>query len=521
MLEELIACFLSLFSALTLDTPYLSREINNYGEDPIAQSSQTSDQIHEQFIASEEEILPLKMQYQQLSNQLRSKLSRVQSLLKSLKATFTITLAALPVALTGMAFMYFELRTTNLCHEWQTHNHTLSFEVLRIRLLGRGVVVTISYLWIPFSLIVLFGWSDFRRHYCSTILVGQLLGLLNTLYLSILLLYGIGDQDGKIKSYFVPAYLMFVVAALWECVIVVRKVQENNPAVSYSCLHIFMVVPVPYLSTLAMAMFYNYAVVTWFNSMDNEFYRFILAMLTPTLAVVPTAACRHMALWRTSEIIEPARSFALVYFIQGVFISLYRIMQANFGNIWLFVGLSLLSGVSSLLKTATFGIRDKVWARIIKFLNENCCPRLRHLPGGTARHRRLKADTEIQNILFENISLILSQSYIVLYAITSFKLSDWSVLRSSLFRIAIGLGIEFLFNFLSTFVRIRWHDIPMARVWSKYWKRHVFANAIAVVVLVCYFTKPLLKVFENRYHASSVAANYAIRNCTLPYQSWS
>ena len=189
-------------------------------------------------------------------------------------------------------------------------------------------------------------------------------------------------------------------------------------------------------------------------------------------------------------------------------------MQANFGSIWLFVGLSLLSGVSSLLKT-------KVWARIIKFLNEQCCPRLRHLPGGTVRHRRLKADTEIQNILFENISLILSQSCIVLYVITSFKLPDWSVLRSSLFRIAIGLGIEFVFNFLSTFVGIRCHDIPMARVWSKYWKRHVFANAIAVVVLVCYFTKPLLKVFENRYHATSVAANYTIRNCTLPYQSWS
>jgi hypothetical protein len=124
-----------------------------------------------------------------------------------------------------------------------------------------------------------------------------------------------------------------------------------------------------------------------------------------------------MALWRTSEIIEPERSFALVYFIRATFITVYRIMQSDFKNIWLFVGLPLLSGVSSLLKTATVGIREKVWARVIRFLNRTCCTRFHHLPGNTPHHRRLKADTEIQNILFENNSLILSQSYIVLYTI--------------------------------------------------------------------------------------------------------
>jgi uncharacterized membrane protein (DUF485 family) len=245
----------------------------------------------------------------------------------------------------------------------------------------------------------------------------------------------------------------------------------------------------------------------------------MMAILTPTLALVPTAICRHMALWRTSEIIEPGRSFVLVYFIRAIFITLYRIMQADFKNIWLFVGLSLLSGVSSLLKTAIVGVREKVWARVIRFLNRTCCTRLYHLPGNTPHHRRLKADTEIQNVLFENYSLIISQSYIVLYSVTNFQLSDWSVVKSSLTRIAIGLVIEFVFNFLATFVRIHWHDIPIARVWSKYWKRHMFANGIIVALLACYFTRPLLTVFQDRFHHSG-AGNYTIRNCTLPYESW-
>ncbi len=102
--------------------------------------------------------------------------------------------------------------------------------------------------------------------------------------------------------------------------------------------------------------------------------------------------------------------------------------------------------------------------------------------------------------------------------IIHFQLSDWSVVKSSLIRITIGLGIEFVFNFLSIFVPIHWHNIPIARVWSKYWKRYVFANGIIAAVLVCYFTKPLLTIFQHRFHNGAGKCN--IRNCTLPYKNW-
>ncbi|CAB4031275.1 Hypothetical predicted protein [Paramuricea clavata] len=520
MLEEIIACFLSLFSALTLDAPRLSRREMNDSTSPSEQRTHNTweDKIHREYVSFEEDNLPSETEYVQLGYELRNRPTYIQSLLRSLKANFTITLAVLPLTLIGMALIYFDLRTLDLCSQWEDKNYTISFDVRRMRLLGKGVASVITYLWFPLSLIVLFGWSEFKRHYSSTILVGQLAGLFNTLYLTFLLLYGI-DDTSPINSYYVPAILIFAVATLWESAIVVRNIRQKHQTVSYSGRHIFSVLAVPVLSTLAMSLFYRYAVVKWFNSLDNVLYKFILAILTPTLALMPTAVCRHMALWRTSEIIEPERSFALVYFIRAAFITLYRIMQANFKNISLFVGLSLLSGVSSLLKTATVGIREKVWARVIRFLNRTCCTRLHHLPGNTPHHRRFKADTEIQNILFENNSLILSQSYIVLYTITNFQLSDWSVVKSSLTRIAIGLVIEFVFNFLSTFIRIHWHNIPVTRVYSKYWKRHVFANIIVVAVFVCYFTNPLVAIFQNRFHDSG-AGNYAIRNCTLPYESW-
>ncbi|CAB3983266.1 Hypothetical predicted protein [Paramuricea clavata] len=520
MLEEIIACFFSLFSALASDAPRLSRELNDINTSPSEQRTRYTweDKIHKEYVSFEEDNPPSQIEYVLLGHELRNKPIYIQSLLRSLKANFTITLAVLPLAFIGMALIYFDLRTVDLCSKWEAKNYTVSFDVRRIKLIGEGFQSVILYLVVPFLLLVLFGWTEFMRHYSSTILVGLLAGIFNTLFLSFLLLYGI-DDTSSIVTYNVPGNLLFPVASLWEYAIVVRNIRQNHQTVSYSGGHIFTVLAVPVLSTLAMAVFYKYAVVNWFISLDNVLYKFILAVLTPTLALVPTTICRHMALWRTSEIIEPERSFALVYFIRAMFITLYRIMQADFENIWLFVGLSLLSGVSSLLKTATVGIRENAWARVIRFLNKTCCTRLHHLPGNTPHHRRLKADTEIQNILFENNSLILSQSYIVLYTITKFQLSDWPVLKPSLTRIAIGLVIEFVFNFLSTFIRIQWYNIPTARVWSKNWKRHVFANAIILAVLVYYFTQPLLAVFQDRFHDFGTG-NYTIRNCTLPYESW-
>ena len=521
MFEEIIGCFLSFFSAVTLDAPQISREENSHGNRTEQSSCISRHNIFREFVFGfEEDHLSSQTEYVQLTNELLNNSTYIQSLFRSLKATFTQTLAVLPLALMGTALIYFDLRTTDLCSEWKGKNYTLYADVRRMTLFGYGFQTTILYHGFFSIFIVLFGWSEFKSHYSLTISVNLLASLIHALYIAFLLVYDAGNLDTSLLAYDLPISFMFVLVVLWQCGIVVRKIRQNQPTVSYTCAHIFTVLAVPLVSVCAMAQFYKYGVVQWFNSLNNVWYKFILAMLSPTLALLSTALCRHIALWHTSEIIEPGRSFALVYFIRGAFITLYRIMQADFGNIWLFVGLSLVSSLAGFLRTATTRIRTNVWARIIKLLNRTCCSRLHHLPGDTPHHRRLKADIEIQNVFFENISIIWSQSYIVLYGTINFKLSDWSLVKTSLTRIAIGLGIEFVFNILSTFVRIHWYDIPVARVWSKFWKRHLFANGISVAVFACYFTHPLHSVLRRRFHDTSTGGNYVIRKCTLPYESW-
>ena len=141
---------------------------------------------------------------------------------------------------------------------------------------------------------------------------------------------------------------------------------------------------------------------------------------------------------------------------------------------WLFIGLSNSLSDLDFLKRATKKIRFKLWKRIISALNNlRCFQRLQVLPWNSAYARRLKADLEIQDMLFEYNTLVLSQAYFISYQLRSFNVATEPLLYEFLKRTAIGVLIEFIFNCLSNFVQIYYYNIPIGRVWKKYWKRHL------------------------------------------------
>jgi hypothetical protein len=75
MLEEIIACFLSLFSVLTLNAPRLSRELNDNTSPSNQRTRYTwNDKIHEEYVSFEEDNLPSETEYVQLGYELRNSL---------------------------------------------------------------------------------------------------------------------------------------------------------------------------------------------------------------------------------------------------------------------------------------------------------------------------------------------------------------------------------------------------------------------------------------------------------------
>jgi hypothetical protein len=92
----------------------------------------------------------------------------------------------------------------------------------------------------------------------------------------------------------------------------------------------------------------------------------------------------------------------------------------------------------------------------------------------------------------------------------SYDVATWQVIKASLIRVAISLAIDFAFNIISVFIQIHFYDIPMQKIWMKYWRRHVIANAIMIIVFVAYFGTVFIRVVAD----NNTLKEYKLRNCT-------
>ena len=309
-----------------------------------------------------------------------------------------------------------------------------------------------------------------------------------------------------------PLNILFIISILCGAFLVTRKFKKANPATTYSFFHIYFIFSFAFLGSCFVAYMYVYTIIKYFKETEGKFKKAIIAAFMPGILLPLTAIAKYVVLRKSSEIITPDRAFVLCYFFRGAAIMLYRTMQSDFKNIWLFISLSLLHGVSNVLSKATLNLRIKMWKTFMKCINNTCCGvRLQVQALNTPRIRRLNADLEIQNILFEYTTVIWGQAYLAYYLTTSFDIPPWHTIQNSLTRIAISLALDFVFNLISVFIQIHYYDIPMRKVWTRYWIRHVIANALIIINIVAYFGPSLIRVFEGYKYTSK---EYKLRNCT-------
>ena len=158
----------------------------------------------------------------------------------------------------------------------------------------------------------------------------------------------------------------------------------------------------------------------------------------------------------------------------------------------------MLHGVSNVLSKATLNLRIKLWTSFIKCYNRICFgPTLVVQPQNAPRIRRLNADLEIQNILTEYNTIILSQVYLACDLAMRYDIPYWQAVKPSLIRVDIGLASDFLFNMISVFIQIHFYDIPMQMIWKKYWRLHVAANCFIIIIYVSYFGSVVTLVFSD------------------------
>ena len=518
MLEEIAGMFLSLFSLFMSERPRVSfrEEIRQMSD--TEEGSSGADKwlpyIHKEYddnLFRNQELHSLLRDRRSRANKWLCSLGRGlnrSSMWKSLRTTLGMTLAMLSVSAIAIAFLYLDLYTTDVCIGWQYS--TLSLSAKRLRVIGESVKGVITSLWFPLTIVVLFGWEKFKRKFLCTFYISLIFGEAIVIYYLFLLAYGLYSRH---VYYGYPANVLYLVGTICCCIAAFRKIRTSCHPVAYSNIHIFALISTVFLVSYFMALTYRNVIISYFNSIKQRNKKFLAAALAPALTFIPAVICNHIALRRSSEIIHPGRSFVLVYVFRGVGVFLFRIMQADFKNIWLFIGLSLLSGVLKVLKKATYRIRMSLWRKFISLLKRTaCCRRLEVISCNKPHDRRLKADLDIQDTLFDLGTLVLSQGYYLLYHVQNFDVAISSFVYDSLKKLAIAVGIDFVFNCLSNFVEIRCYNIPISRVWKKYWRRHLLANNILVIVVVSYFSPVLLSVFQA---SETTDGQYEVRNCTI------
>ena len=445
-------------------------------------------------------------------------IATIIQLLQGFKLTLYITLASFPLVFIGIALTYFDLRTRNLCSEWLFRNHTFPSHFITMRLIGDAVEAIILNHWLPLHLIILFGFNEFMSQYKKTLYVNWLASLLFILYIGFLHYLGVYETT---LWYRVPANLMYLLQLGYQCKIVVREIRRRNPWITFSDVRIFIVIAMPILSTFAIAMIFRYGIVQLFNSTETKSLKLTIALSMQLISFPLTAFCRHMALYHTDELeIEKNRVFGLFFFMQAIWMTLRGVLLADIYSMWWFVFISVFQRFIYILLTVTSSWPDKMLTDVIKQDCTSCCfclpPRRNIEPD--SNHQ---AHIAIQDMLFQNISVMISQADLMLYKIINFVSPDGTdIVWEFLTRIAIAVSIHFILSWLLSIYYIRCQKIKVSNMWSNHWKNHMLAAGVFVTMLVCYFTKPLPSVFHARMNNSSDAVQYALRNCTLPYEGW-
>ncbi|XP_046857172.1 uncharacterized protein LOC124450585 [Xenia sp. Carnegie-2017] len=527
MLEEIIGFALSVCSLFAADTPRVSSNTETLPENTNVEFREIENDAQKTFINKEYDENNYARSSEDFvhgrSNLIERNYENCQNSRKVWRTFWKclwINLNIIVASIISIAFcttlVYVAMNTAYSCLDWQSHNNnkTLPLSIKRAHIFGRCVESLTVYLWFPFTMMILFGWKEFKAMFLSTIYIAVIFSELNVIYKLISFQFNVYDT----YSYYVyPPSVLFWVSIVLSTFVVLYNIRAFKPFIPYSNFHITVLIIMQFVFCTLISYFYKFIIIPEFNNVRVNLFKFLIATSSPLLAIIPTVLCGHLASRKSSKVVHPGRSFIMVYMIRGGVIFLYRTMQTNFKSIWLFLGLSLFSAVLNFSKKATQELRFKLWKRMISALNKlRCFKRLQVLPWNTARARRLKADLEIQDILFEYNTLVLSQAYFISYQLQSFNIATEPLLYEFLKRIVIGVLIDFIFNCLSNYVQMYYYNIPIGRVWKKYWKRHLFANVVVVLVIISYFSRDLESVFQSHFQKSGASSTkHSIRNCSL------
>lgn len=430
----------------------------------------------------------------------------------SLNVSFTLTASTIPVSVLMIVVLFGDVNSANICFRYMQQNKSLPWNLMKYVIIGHDVEGMALNFWFQLMLILLFGWRNFKSHFTSTLVLAFVCGLLVVIYKTSLFFLRINFAQ---NLYRIPGNVVFLFGVIFSGYLVAKKISDNDfPHRSQNHLkkrNVFAVVSAQFFMGTFIAFAYRYVFVPWYVKTNSDIYKASIAMITPTLIIIPMVIAENLAL-KSLSFTDSDRIFVLVYFVNGVSILLYCIMQAGVDNLNIYIFLSLIRGVFQVFQTATVKVRQRIVTLIwqcIERRRPSCAREMEE----TNFHRRLKVDKEIQVMLYQSIAIIISQAYLTLYLTSNYNVKTTQILHEFIFkRLCIGIGVSFVANFFSILIHIHFHRLKLPNIWRTHWKLHLFAATVVGVMSVCYFTVVLLAVFKTFGKKS-----YILKTCVPPF----
>ena len=394
---------------------------------------------------------------------------------------------------------YMSYKTVHDC-QFQPMNST-STQMQWFRSLSGVFSCFFLYIWFFVLMLFLFRPFQLKGVKRRLILVCFLSYFLDSLYR--VALQALGISHSKISSLQkIPLNAVFLICQFLQVYFITNHLCQSSIKRKLS-LFFQMIVP----GCFCFLMFFTVAASIYpaYNKQERKEGKLLIALFAPLIGVVLKVISR-ICVQRLWDITHPGYSCVLLSPLYCGSAVVFRILQADLGNLESIAILGIIHGAAEVIERSTMVVIDHICHLIWK---------RKSAPWGsfrTPRRERLMADIAIMSMLFEATAIVSVNGYLYLYQFIYLQRSSLvTLLQSFSIHVSVQLVIEWFFTSVSLAIVTRYQNMAVMAVWRRRWKRHISVAIVNTVPMALWTSTNILTIVHDRFNEASY------KTCKMPF----
>ena len=441
--------------------------------------------------------------YNKINNWKLYRPSCAMSFCKSTTCSFFATvLGGVFVGMVSTAIMWLDINTAGVCFGYKNKWYDVPVYIQRIRVTARVLEGLVIQLWSFMVFIAVFGWLLMKQ--LNLLFWNMLLSFIGGFY--ILFLYVFGKNNETWNAY--PVNILFVIITSFNSYIIASFYRQTIK----SRLSLAIKLGGQFYLGFPIVMFFNYFIVPFYKT-QTESNQAIIASCVPVLVVIPKIVERALA-GRLQGINHPGTS-GMLLIVLYIGAANTRVLQAALHDFRLYVLLCVIHGLGGAIDKLTLPLQDYVLKRCFKCQQHSFSSQFR-----SPRANRLLGDLALLSVILESSSIFVNcatvQIFLYYYGrIKGKRFNGYVLFKDFLWRVAVGIFIEWFFNALAIKLQTYYYNIPVIRVWKRRWRWIMLVVILNAIIAMMFFSEHLFTAVRSK----DVLINPTVRRkCVGPFE---